>query len=403
MDLHIGDRVTIAIEAVAFGGEGLGRVGRIVLFVPFTVEGDVVEAQVTEVRKRFARGRLARLVTPSQHRVEPRCLYYGLCGGCSYQHIGYDHQLYLKKQQVKDACERIGKLPAPPVSDAVPSPLVYGYRGKADFHVEMAPGRPPRIGFMDVGGGRLVDIKRCEIVDDSINERLELLRGKAADGTVPVSGGRFTIWSGALPDDADDPFVGRVAAVERIVGEHSFMVPSDGFFQANTALIARLVKEVTRISDLSDQEKVVDVYCGSGLFSIFLAPAAAEIFGIETNGDAIRCARVNAERAGINNIRFIQGDAGEILRRRFATSGKAVDILVLDPPRTGCDEKTLSAVAQIKPRTLIYVSCNPATQARDIRYLTDRGFTLKELMPIDMFPQTAHIEVIGTLLGKKRT
>jgi 23S rRNA (uracil1939-C5)-methyltransferase len=181
------------------------------------------------------------------------------------------------------------------------------------------------------------------------------------------------------------------------------MVPSDGFFQANTALIARLVKEVTRISDLSDQEKVVDVYCGSGLFSIFLAPAAAEIFGIATNGDAIRCARVNAERAGINNIRFIQGDAGEILRRRFATSGKAVDILVLDPPRTGCDEKTLSAVAQIKPRTLIYVSCNPATQARDIRYLTDRGFTLKELMPIDMFPQTAHIEVIGTLLGKKRT
>lgn len=403
MDLHTGDHVTIAIEAVAFGGEGLGRVGQIVLFVPFTVEGDVVEAQVTEVRKRFARGRLARLVTPSPHRVEPRCLYHGRCGGCTYQHIDYDHQLHLKKQQVKDTFERIGRSPAPPVSDVVPSPLVYGYRGKADFHVKMAPGRPPRIGFMDGGGGRLVDIKRCEIVDDSINERLELLRGKAADGTVPVFGGRFTIWSDALSEDAGAPSVGRVAVVERIVGEHSFMVPSDGFFQANTALVARLVEEVSRISDLRGQERVVDVYCGSGLFSLFWAPAAAEIFGIETNGDAIRCARINAERAGINNVRFIQGDAGQILRRRFAASKNAVDILILDPPRTGCDVKTLSAVAQIGPRTLIYVSCNPATQARDIRYLLDRGFTLQELMPIDMFPQTAHIEVIGTLLGKDRT
>jgi tRNA/tmRNA/rRNA uracil-C5-methylase (TrmA/RlmC/RlmD family) len=360
----------------------------------------VVEAVVVEIRKHFARGQLARLVTPSPYRVEPRCLYHGRCGGCSYQHIDYGHQLRFKKQQVKDAFERIGRTPVPPVGDVVPSPLVYGYRGKAEFHVEMAPGRPPQIGFMDGGGGRLVDIKHCDIVDDSINERLEILRGKATDGTVPASGGRFTIWSGTRQEDTDAPSVGRMAAVERIVGERSFMVPSDGFFQSNTVLVARLVEEVGRMSDLRGRERVVDAYCGSGLFSLFLAPAAAEIFGIEANSDAIRCARVNAERAGINNVRFIQGDAGEILKRRFAASGNAVDILILDPPRTGCDVKTLSAVAQIGPRKLIYVSCNPATQARDVRYLLDRGFTLQELIPIDMFPQTAHIEVIGTLLGK---
>jgi len=400
MDLRTGDHITVTIDTVAFGGEGLGRVGRMVLFVPFTVEGDVVEAQVTEVRKRFARGRWTKLITPSPHRVEPRCLYHGSCGGCSYQHIDYGHQLRLKRRQVVDAFERIGGTPAPPVSDVVPSPLIYGYRGKAEFHIERASDRPLRIGFMDGSGARLVDVKRCEIVEESINERLEVLRGEAVGAMAPVNGERFTIWSDAWQENTEAPSAGRTAVVQRIVGDHSFVVPSDGFFQANTVLVDRLVEEVRRASGLKGQERIIDAYCGSGLFSLFLASEAREITGIETNGDAVRCAMVNAERAGFDNVRFIQGDAGEMLSRRFAASGGAVDVLILDPPRTGCDVKTLSAVSQIGPPKLIYVSCNPATQARDVRYLLDKGFRLQELLPIDMFPQTAHIEVIGTLLGR---
>lgn len=394
MDLRIGDHVTISIETVAFGGEGLGRLRNMALFVPFTAEGDVVEAQVTEVKKSFARGRLVRIIEPSTFRVEPRCLYFGHCGGCAYQHIKYDRQLQFKKQQLKDAFERIGKLPASPVTDIIPSPVIYGYRGKADFHVETASDGRRLIGFKDMNG-QLVEIERCEIVDNSINKNLDFLRKKVARGAIPVSGNRFSVWSGTSPD-ASIPS-GKRPVIERTIGKHSFTVPADGFFQANTVLVEKLVDEVNRLSNLKGTERVVDAYCGVGLFSLFLAHAAGSIYGIDTNGDTIRCARFNAKKAGINNVNFVKGDAGEKLRSRFAAAGKTVDVIILDPPRSGCNERTLSAVSQIRPRKLIYVSCNPATQARDCRYLTDRGLILNNLIPIDMFPQTAHIETMAIL------
>ncbi|MBN1614892.1 MAG: class I SAM-dependent RNA methyltransferase [Deltaproteobacteria bacterium] len=405
MGLRIGDRTTVAIETVAFGGEGLGRVDGKVLFVPFTVDGDVVEVVVEEVRNRFSRGQAIAMATPSPHRAKPRCPYFGRCGGCSYQHIEYGHQLRLKKQQVVDAFERIGMVSAPQVDDVIPSPLVYGYRGKADFHVEWAAGRPPRIGFMDTRGAGLVDIKRCEIIDDSINECLEDLSKKLAGGMArPVSEERLTLWSGDRRDGEGGTSTGnKLAVVQRIVGDRSFTVPAEGFFQANASLTESLVDEVRRIADLKGGEMVVDAYCGSGLFSLFLAADAGEITGIEASGDAVRCARINTAGAGFDNVRFIRGDAGEILNRHIAASGAAVDLLILDPPRIGCDTNALSAVAKIAPHKLVYVSCNPATQARDVRYLLERGFALRELTPIDMFPQTAHIEVIGTLLGSGRS
>ena len=165
-----GDRIELRIDSVAFGGDGVGRFGQQVVFVPFTVDGDEVAVRITNVRKRFVRGCIEQLLNPSAHRIEPRCRYYARCGGCQYQHIRYEHELQCKEQQVVDAFVRIAKVPLPPLSPVIPSSSSFQYRGKADYHVRVSPKEPAVIGFMDVFNDWIIDIDHCEIVDETINE-----------------------------------------------------------------------------------------------------------------------------------------------------------------------------------------------------------------------------------------
>ena len=396
--MRAGDRVTVAIESVAFGGDGVGRVEKMVLFAPFTVDGDVIEAEVATVKKRYVRARLAKIIAPSQHRITPVCSYYAACGGCQYQHIAYAHQLALKERQVADAFARIGKVKDPPVRKIVPSPAICGYRGKAEIHVQRRKGQETAIGFMDTKGERVVDIERCEIVHHSINERIAHLRTEAQAGIWAGVREKYILWS---CDDADETRTetesGDPRPVSRIVKGKELIIPPEGFFQANTTLADRLVEEVIEACGLNGDETVVDCCCGSGFFSLFLAPGAKEIFGVEWDSDAVQCARQNLKAAGFSHAHVLEGDVGEILNRYFIAGGVRPDVMVLDPPRTGLAPEALSAVARLKPRRVVYVSCDPATQARDTRYLLDRGFILKYLQPLDMFPQTGHIEVVGRL------
>ena len=388
MAVRAKDIITITIETIAFGGEGLGRVETLVVFVPFTAPGDVVEVEIREAKKRYLRGRMKQLVTPSPDRVEPPCPYFRRCGGCHYQHIEYAKQVAMKGRQVSEAFERIGKFTAPPVETVLPSPAPYGYRGKAEFHVERARDGAYRIGFMDVGGSRLVDIERCAIMDESINEQLTFLRRPMH---APLRVDRYVIWS--LTGKSEEKHVVRVLKGLEI------LVPFEGFFQANTTLTDGLVDTVMEFAGTGPGESVLDLYCGSGLFPLFLAPACRSLVGIEIDGEAVECARLNMERHGIGNAVFHEGDVREILEREFG-AGKAVDVVVLDPPRTGCEREVLDCVIGLGPSRVVYVSCDPSTLARDARLLADGGYGLITVRPVDMFPQTKHVEAVA--LFKKK-
>lgn len=394
-----GDQIELKIDHVAFGGDGVGRFQQQVVFVPFTVDGDEVRILITDVRKRFVRGRLEKLLKPSPNRIEPRCRYYARCGGCQYQHIRYDHGLQLKGQQVVDAFVRIGKVALPPSTPVIPSPGVFQYRGKADYHVRVSPNEPPVIGFMDVSNKRIIDIDRCEIVDETINEACLAFRRDLGSGRINTPWDRQTIWSADADGEKADVVTDfrRPRFVTRTVKGQNLTAPYRGFFQVNRFLVSRLVDDVVKTSALNGRETVLDVYCGSGLFSLFLAPRASQIYGIEMDGEAVHCARENHRRAGLTNAVFIRGDATGILHADFIGRKRRVDVLILDPPRQGCDPALLSGLVELKPTRIVYISCNPATQARDIRLLLDQGLILKSLKPYDMFPQTAHIEVVAVL------
>jgi 23S rRNA (uracil1939-C5)-methyltransferase len=442
--------IPLVIEDIAFGGEGVGRYQNQAVFVPYTAPEDEVAVKVTDVKKRHAHGIIHELVKPSPLRIAPRCSYFTQCGGCDYQHLSYTDQLAMKKTQVVEAFRRIGCFPYPPVADVILSPQPFNYRGKADFWIGKRDGQGGVAGFLRSKSRDIVDVERCEIIAESLNQALQGLHKQVRESPVTVSGRQVTAWSweseiGAnvptaalndpalkkalcgrplppdlfrspagygpfisIPDvcpvhaDTGGDLVFCGAVVPRIVKGRTFLVPAQGFFQANLYLVEQLVDAVVAMCALTGRESVLDAYCGSGLFSMFLAPAARQVFGIELWGKAITCARENLARAGHDNAAFIIGDAGEVMQSQFVARQQFLDVLVLDPPRTGCPGKVLSSVNRLRPKRIVYVSCNPATQARDCRFFANHGYTLQSLQPFDMFPQTSHIEVVGLLLLQEK-
>ena len=390
--MQIKDRVIIKIESIAFGGEGIGRVDNFVVFVPFAAPGDELEIEITQQKKKFVRGKILKIIKPSPMRVKPLCRYYENCGGCCYQHLDYKHQLEIKKKQVREAFWKIGKIVSPPVLEPIAAPKVYHYRGKAQYHAEVVS-RGWKIGFLDISGGKLVDIERCEIMEETINEKMRVLReNKQLRRNTDA---QLTIWSDFFVDQAS-----KKESIVRVVKGKNFLVPRDGFFQANLYLTDQLVDEVCCLAATNEISTLVDAYCGSGLFSIFLAPYAKNVIGIEINEKSVKHAQINAENAGVKNVKFIHGDIENVLRREFLPLGDQISVIVLDPPRSGCEKAVLKAIVDLQPQKIIYISCNPATQARDVKYLNECGYDLQSLLPVDMFPQTEHIEVVGFMALK---
>lgn len=240
MVMQIKDRFSLEIQSIAFGGQGVGRVDSFVVFVPFAAPGDILEIEIVERKKKFARGRLLKIIKPSPQRAEPLCRYYGQCGGCSYQHIDYEHQLKIKKKQVEEAFTKIGGIARPPVEEVIPSPQIYSYRGKAQLHAAKTV-TGLKLGFMDISGGRITDIERCEIMDETINEQIMFSRTK---GNILFDNDDLTFWSGRQ-DFQDEMIVRRVKGRE-------FLVSRTGFFQANLHLTGKMVDEVCRLIDKKD-------------------------------------------------------------------------------------------------------------------------------------------------------
>ena len=375
----LGDKLTLTISDIAFGGEGVAREDDFVLFVPFVAPGDVVEVEVTEVKKRFARARLLRLVAPSSERVEPACPHFGVCGGCQYQHLSYPTQLRLKHKQIADLFERVGQFDPGLIAPVIPCPQPYGYRNRIMIRSQWDKFKQGlNIGFIRADSRLVVDLDECKIAEPALNEQIKRVR-------------------------AHPPPKGGIKVVLRIPPP-GWDVPPDSFFQNNFFLLPKLVDVVRELLQRAATRHLVDVFCGVGFFSLEMGDRVESFAGVELDGLAIKAARRNAAARGRTNGEFVAGAAEELLPgllRRFTAQATTV---LLDPPRKGCQPETLDLFRQVRPAQIIYGSCDPATMARDLNVLCAEGvFELAQVVPLDMFPQTSHLESVADLRCKTST
>lgn len=444
----------VRFHGLAAGGEAVGRTfnpesgeadGKTV-FAPFAAPGDVARVALTEDRKSFARGQVLEVKQASPLRVPPPCPYYRpekpahSCGGCQIQHLGYEGQLEVKRQLVRDALERIGGLRGVEVQPCVPSPLPWRYRNKADFVVGVERGRPV-VGFFARESHDLIDIGECPLQCEENNAILraarEILaanpewafdpkRGRgdlrrlvartASNGESLVTlvtnrpkwlfAGEFArLLRERLPHvvgvlqrgPREDVFTasrtvsGRDWLVESVNGLE-LRVHGEAFFQVNRALTPQLVATALELAEAGPGTRALDIYCGAGLFALSLARAGARVTGVEAHQGAVVDARNNAERLGLPAT-FIVGDAGREMEK---FSPGEFNRVLLDPPRAGAAE-CVPGILKLAPERMVYVSCDPATLARDVKAFTGAGYELKRAVPLDMFPQTAHVETVVLL------
>jgi tRNA/tmRNA/rRNA uracil-C5-methylase (TrmA/RlmC/RlmD family) len=371
--LAIGDKLTLTICDIAFGGEGVARLDDFVVFVPFVGVGEVVETELTEVKKRFARGRLLQVVQASAERVAPRCRYFGQCGGCQYQHLDYPAQLRLKHKQVCDLFVRLGGLDPKRIAPLIPCPQPYGYRNRIMIRSQWDKFKQGlNIGYIRADNRLVVDIEECSIAEPALNERIREVR-------------------------MHPPPRGGLKVVLRIQPE-GWEVPPDSFFQNNFFLLPKLVEVVRGRLQEAGTRHLVDVYCGVGFFSLELADMVESFAGVELDRLAIQAARRNAETRGRANGQFVAGTAEEVLPDLLARFTGQMTTVLLDPPRKGCRRETVELLRGANPAQIIYISCNPATMARDLKLLcAENAFGVEQVVPLDMFPQTAHLECVADL------
>ncbi|MCX7981771.1 MAG: class I SAM-dependent RNA methyltransferase [Syntrophales bacterium] len=372
------------ITDVSYGGLGVGRIKGRVVFVPYTVTGDRVTVEIVQEKRNFSYGRLKDIIKPSPWRVHSPCSYYGTCGGCLLAHIDYNYQLEVKRLQVFEIFRRIGGYEVLEVEKTVPSPREWYYRGKMEFHGAVEERRGYVIGLRKIRGHEIVEVDRCLIAHESINLALGETRKKGK----PMLG-RLTFWA---DDNADS------LNVMRHVKGHVFQVPKTSFFQANLYLVEKLVDLVLEMSELQGTETVIDAYCGVGLFSVFLARKARKTVGIEIDREAVEAARQNLERLfpGQSSIfQILHGEVGQEIGRLATELKEKVELIVVDPPRGGLSERVKEGIIKLGVQKIVYVSCNPSTMARDGAFFSRGGYRLTRLVPIDMFPQTFHVEVVG--------
>jgi 23S rRNA (uracil1939-C5)-methyltransferase len=345
--------VELLITDIAFGGKGVGRAEKKAVFVPFTIAGERVAARITREKKSFADAALVRLIQPSPERTIPRCPYFGRCGGCSYQHIHYEHQLHWKARQVNEALRRIGKIQEPPIRPIVPSPEEYAYRNRITVHVEEGV-----IGFFRHDAHRLIDIEECPIAQPEVNTQLAALRSHRPRP------GHYTLRAEAGPPV---------------------------FSQINDPVANHLADEILKLIP-PRQSLLVDAYCGAGFFAKRSLGKFSRIVGIDWDRYAIAAAQRDVTSAES----YLAGDLGALLCEQLLSADLRLTTVIVDPPAEGLSDQVREILRLHRAVNLLYVSCNPPTLARDLAAL-QTAYQLESVTPFDMFPQTAEIEVLAHL------
>lgn len=460
MEYKKDDYITTDIIDMGSSGEGIGKVENFTFFIKDAVIGDRVEAKVMKVKKNYAYARLMKLVTPSPVRTTPRCAYHRQCGGCQIQALDYGAQLKFKENKIKNNLTRIGGFSSELI-DRIMEPVMgmenpYNYRNKAQFPIGTDKSGKPVAGFYAGRTHVIVPNTDCALGVAENKEILEIILGymeefkvsayDEASGSgllrhVLIRKGFATgelmvclvINGDKLPKA--DILADRLAKVEGmtsicvsinkentnvIMGKEcrtiwgrdtisdvicgiSFSISPLSFFQVNPVQTQKLYGIALEYAGLTGTETVWDLYCGIGTISLCMAKRAAKVYGIEIVGQAIADARENARRNGITNAEFFVGGAEEVLPRLYEAEKLRADVVCVDPPRKGCDEACLETIVKMVPERVVYVSCDSATLARDLRYLCERGYELKRVRGCDMFPQTGHVETVVQLYHQKST
>lgn len=418
--------VTLEIVALSYGPYGIGRVDGKAVMIPHAAPGDTIEARIVESKDRYAIGEALRIIERSPLRQTPPCPYVGACGGCSWQHLRYDAQLQAKQKSVDDALRRIGKLDGFDLRPIIPSADEFHYRRRIRFQV----GADNRLGFYGGSSHHLVEIDACLIADQRLNaviealrrwargmnttiEHVEIVTGDEADQVVAVAQATGNFVSRDEPTCAN--LACRNAGIRGLVVAGSdwrktwgeprttvelradllLAVDADAFTQVNPKGNLRILDELLTAASLQKSDRILELYCGAGNFTLPLARQSHEVVAVEGHGRAIANGKLNAQKNGIDNIRWISAPVPRTLvdlRRRREQFTK----VVLDPPRVGA-KGIETDLAALGAERILYVSCNPATLARDLAALAKHGYKLRRVQPIDLFPQTFHVETLAVL------
>lgn len=454
------------ITDVAAEGQSIAKVDDFVIFIPYGAPGDVVDIKIDRKKKRYAEGHIQRMIETSMLRVEPKCVHFGTCGGCRWQHLPYDYQLQCKQRQVADALQRIGKIELPDISPILGSEKIWEYRNKMEYTFsnkkwltfdqlrsgEEFPDRDAA-GFHIPGAfDKVLDIEKCHLQDHlgdrirlfikqwgkdngatfyDLREQHGLLRTLmvriASTGQVMVvmafgeddreaMDSLMNAVKEAFPEitslhyvvntkcndsfaDLDITLFSGTPYIEEQMGDLKFRIAPKSFYQTNSLQAKRLYDVVKEFAGLTGEELIYDLYTGTGTIANYLARDASHVIGIEYVEDAIRDAWINSEANGIDNTEFYAGDMKDVLTDDFIKAHGAPQVMVVDPPRAGMHEDVVSVILRARPEKIVYVSCNPATQARDLELL-DAEYKVVAVQPVDMFPHTHHVENVAKLIRR---
>lgn len=450
--LDVGETIVVTIKRIGINGEGVGYYRRKAVFIKGVLPDEVVKAKVTRIEPGFIHAEAIVIEKRSPLRQKPQCPVYDRCGGCQLQHLKYEGQLKAKEEIVREAFKRYAGLDQVNLKPMLGMDQPWGYRNKAQVQLGFEHNKLI-VGLYEPGTHRLVDIAGCPIHHPKVNKAIDIVKSVLASLNVSIYKDRsgsgvvrnIVVRAGLQSDELQITIVTAterlpqretiVAAIRRAIpevttiaqnvnagktslifgdrtkilwgkdtieeslGDLPFSLSPRAFFQLNPEQTVKLYDTVREAAALTGRETVIDAYCGTGTIGLWLAPYAKEIRGIEVIPEAVEDARANAERSGRTNVSFYAGKVEDLLPR-WIKQGISPDVVVVDPPRTGCDERLLRSLIQTKPKRIVYVSCNPSTLAKDCKQLLDNGYEIAWIQPVDMFPQTAHVECCVSLVRK---
>ncbi|MDQ0340079.1 tRNA (uracil-5-)-methyltransferase/23S rRNA (uracil1939-C5)-methyltransferase [Caldalkalibacillus uzonensis] len=449
-----GQKIPLTIKRLGINGEGVGYYKRKVIFVPGALPGEEVVVEVTNVHPGYAEGAIHTVRKPSPERVKPPCPVYDQCGGCQLQHLRYDAQLREKKDIVRQAFERYTNLTGSslPLRDTMGMDDPWHYRNKSQLQVQKKK-EQVLAGLYAMNSHRLIDLSDCLIQHPATNRVTQEMKAILQDLNIPIYDERrktglvrtivtrVGVQTGEvqlviittekhlpkkellieeirrrLPEvkslmqningrktslifGEETLHLAGEEVIQESLGDLSFELSARAFFQLNPTQTVRVYDEVKKAAQLTGKEKVVDAYCGVGTIGLWLARHASEVRGMDVTPEAIADANANAKKHGFPHVQYVVGKA-ETWLPRWVKEGWHPDVIVVDPPRTGCDKRLLETIIAVKPKRLVYVSCNPSTLAKDSNKLLQSGFRLQYVQPVDMFPHTSHVECVSQIVGK---
>jgi len=383
---NVGDILDVDVKKIIPNGLGLCFAEKLTVFVPLAVEGDELRVEIRKLQGRTAFARIVEVTKPSEDRVEPECEYFGVCGGCDFQQMSYESQLEAKVGILRDSLKRIGKIDFDEEIPIIRSPKEYGYRLRSQWHLDT---RREKIGYFKRQSHEVVEVKSCPVLVPKLEKTLQDMQENLEYGTffaeeinVEAASGKngVSVYSEELIEPTTE--------IYHEFNDKKYFFNARSFFQGNEFLINELVETAT---GNSSGENALDLFCGVGLFSLALAENFEGVVGVEADKKAVKFAKKNAEYARVSNVAFY----GERIKS-FLDENEfdEVDLILLDPPRSGVKRKTLEKIAELNANQITYVSCNPSTLARDLEILITEEYKIKKITTLDLFPQTHHVETV---------